>query len=294
MTDLATAAHARAAGVAARADRPRERRSERGTSLHAPATTAFARIGVDSRATDGSASSTQIGGYASVTESPYEMYDFFGPYTEVVSRGAFAVTLATSPLVEYTLNHGKTGSGIPMAHTRNGTLTLAEDDTGLSYLATVDPRRTDVADVLLALSRGDLAEASFKFSITAGTWSPDYTEFRIAQVDIEHGDVSTVNFGANPAATSALRAAIGKAQTGRALDPEDVNMLTQALGWFTALDMIVDEAQESLAAYLKVPNPDSCDCCGTDCACGDCAACPMPDQSASAASSMTFAQLLEA
>ena len=41
-------------------------------------------------------------------------------------------------------------------------------------------------------------EMSFMFRITAGHWSPDYTEFRINAVDINRGDVSAVNFGANP------------------------------------------------------------------------------------------------
>ena len=93
-----------------------------------------------------------------------------------------------------------------MAHTRNQTLDLAEDDTGLRYDAYVDPKRSDVKDMLKALERGDLAEASFKFRIDAGQWSPDYTEYRINAVDLHRGDVSAVNFGANPAASSAVRA----------------------------------------------------------------------------------------
>mgnify|MGYP000520524218 CR=1 FL=1 len=147
----------------------------------------------------------RVGGYASVTESGYEIWDMFGPYVEVVSQGAFGKTLSAAPLVEFTLNHGA-GGGLPMAHTRNQTLDLAEDDTGLRYDAYVDPKRSDVKDMLKALERGDLAEASFKFRIDAGQWSPDYTEYRINAVDLHRGDVSAVNFGANPAASSAVRA----------------------------------------------------------------------------------------
>lgn len=40
-------------------------------------------------------------------------------------------------------------------------------------------------------------------------------------------------------------------------DPADQNMLTQALGWLSAIDNIVDDAQETLAGYLEVPNPDT-------------------------------------
>jgi HK97 family phage prohead protease len=227
---------------------------------------------------------TTVGGYASVIEQPYEMYDMFGPYNEVVSRGAFGKTLASSPLVEFTVNHGA-GGALPMAHTRNGTLQLWEDETGLGYDASVDTARSDVMNLVLALARGDMAEASFKFHIDAGLWSPDYTEFRIAQVDLDHGDVSAVNFGASPFASSGLRSQMeqlaGRLAEKRALDPEDVNMLTQALAWFASVDLIVDQAQESLASYLGVSNPDD-----------DELETPAEDAGERAASGMTFAQLL--
>jgi HK97 family phage prohead protease len=146
---------------------------------------------------------------ASVTEQPYEMWDMFGPYTETVALGAFDKTLAANPTVEFTLNHNR-GGGAPMASTRNGTLELAAvkdgDLTGLSYDAQVDATRNDVSDMVKALDRGDLAEASFKFGITRGQWSPDFTEYRIEEVDMDGGDVTAANFGANPYATSSLRA----------------------------------------------------------------------------------------
>lgn len=161
------------------------------------------------RATLDDAGNAHVVGLASVTEEGYEMWDWAGPYTEVVSLDAFDATLASSPLVEFTLNHNR-GGGLPMAHTRNNTLMLSATkdggQTGLAYDASVDPTRTDVADMIKALERGDLAEASFKFRIVRGQWSPDYTEYRINEVDLHRGDVSAVNFGANPSATSALRA----------------------------------------------------------------------------------------
>ena len=202
-TTAKAAAEARAAGTRQITDRPQQRRG-------APDVGTLAVVRGVALATEerkkGDSSTTVVTGYASVTEVPYEMYDFFGPYTEVVTRGAFEKTLAASPLVEFTVNHGA-GGALPMAHTRNGTLTLTEDQTGLSFEATVDTTRSDVADLVKALQRGDMAEASFKFRIESGQWSPDYTEFRINAVDLEHGDVSSVNFGANPAATSGVREA---------------------------------------------------------------------------------------
>lgn len=218
MTDYAAAAQARSAGVRAPADRPAQRRCA--SPEDAPRGSLARLLSIEERAKKDADPST-VFGVASVVEQGYEMYDTFGPYTEVVSRGAFDATLATSPLVEFTLNHGH-GGGLPMAHTRNGTLSLAMDDEGLAFEASVDPSRSDVADMLKALSRGDLAEASFKFRIVRGQWSPDYTEYRIEEVDLDRGDVSAVNFGANPLATSAARAAAPKVarKSGVVLVPE--------------------------------------------------------------------------
>lgn len=207
-TTIADAALARRDGYAAPADRPTQRRMADVDDAPRAARAAAPRVetrSVEDGAADGE---THILGFASRTEQGYEMYDMYGPYTEVVSRDAFDKTLAENPLVEFTLNHARNG-GAPMAHTRNGTLTLDiekdGDETGLTYDANVDTSRTDVSDAVKALTRGDLAEASFKFRIVRGQWSPDYTEYRIEEVDLHRGDVSAVNFGANPLATSTVR-----------------------------------------------------------------------------------------
>lgn len=209
------AAQARAAGMRAHADRPQQRRCspEEGFGLGTVRTPInLDRLQIRSTTRNG-LKVVQVGGYASTTGQAYEMFDFWGPYTELVSPGSFGETLDASPLVEFTLNHGA-GGGIPMAHTRNDTLELGESEepdedgvTGLRYDAFVDPTRSDVSDMLKALERGDLAEASFKFRITKGSWSPDWTEYHIEGVDLNRGDVSAVNFGANPNATSGLRSA---------------------------------------------------------------------------------------
>lgn len=205
MNELQAAAVARAAGYPSQAARPAERRMSDDPGVRRSAV----RIKVDSlvecrEEERNGLTVVRVGGYASVTEHGYDMWDMFGPYTEIVSAGAFAKTLAASPTVEFALNHGR-GGGASMARTSNDTLDLLEDETGLRYDAYVDPRRTDVKDMLLALERGDLVEASFKFRIDSGQWSPDYLEYRINAADIDRGDVSAVNFGANPAASSGLR-----------------------------------------------------------------------------------------
>jgi HK97 family phage prohead protease len=145
--------------------------------------------------------STVVEGYASITEAGYEMYDAFGGYTEVVRAGAFAKTLAEQPHVQLLLNHG----GLSMAYTKAGTLDLAEDEQGLHMRAEVNPARNDVRDMLTALQDGNVDEMSFAFRVMRQQWSPEYDQRDITEVSLHRGDVSVVNFGANPETSVAMR-----------------------------------------------------------------------------------------
>ncbi|MFJ5804862.1 HK97 family phage prohead protease [Streptomyces sp. NPDC093093] len=144
----------------------------------------------------------EVEGYASSFERGYEMWDAFGPYTEVVAKGAADATLAADPEVVFRFNH----AGTPMASTRNGRLELWADDTGLGQRAWLNPKRSDVQLLIAAIEDQDVREQSFMFRITAGTWSPDYTEYRINSFDLERGDVGPVTYGANPHTTVSARA----------------------------------------------------------------------------------------
>lgn len=156
-------------------------------------------VQLDVRAQQGG--KTLVTGYASVTEEPYEMWDMFGAYSEVVRAGAFAKTLGENPQVQLLLNH----EGLAMAYTKAGTLRLSEDGTGLHMEAEVNPARRDVGDMLAALADGDVDEMSFAFRVMRQNWSPDYEQRDIVEVSLNRGDVSVVNFGANPATMVALR-----------------------------------------------------------------------------------------
>lgn len=143
----------------------------------------------------------QVEGYASAFEQGYEMYDFYGPYTEVVSKGAADATLAADPEVVFRFNH----AGTPMASTRNARLELWADEQGLGQRAYLNPKRSDVQLLVQAIEDADVREQSFMFRITSGQWSPDYTEYRINAFDLERGDVGPVTFGANPHTSIAAR-----------------------------------------------------------------------------------------
>ena len=201
MITRSTAAAARAAGVRQLADRPSQRRcAEHGSSFRASFGAA-----VQLRAKGDDESVLQFDGLAAATEQGYEMWDWYGPYTEIVSAGAFTTTLARSDLdVPLVLGHDQLRR---IARTTNGTLALEETDEGLRVLADLDPSDPDVAYIAPKLRAGLIDEMSFAFRITRGQWSPDYIEFRIQEAEIHRGDVAIVGFGANPFTDAALRGA---------------------------------------------------------------------------------------
>lgn len=133
-------------------------------------------------------------GYASSIESPYEMHDCCGPYTEVVRSGAFDKTLSEGCDTSFLLNH----TGLTMARTKAGTLKLAADDFGLHALANFDAARPDVQMLRSAVERKEIDEMSMAFRTLRQLWSPDYDQRDLLELSLDKGDVSAVNYGANP------------------------------------------------------------------------------------------------
>lgn len=144
-----------------------------------------------------------LSGYASVYDRPYRMVDKFGEYEERVRPGSGKKTLSENPDVVLVLNH----AGMPMARTKNGSLQLSDDSTGLHFDApNLNGERQTVREVAQAVEEGILDEASFAFKTTRQQWSDDYARRDIAEYSLHRGDVSVVTFGANPTTHVALRA----------------------------------------------------------------------------------------
>lgn len=150
-------------------------------------------------------------GMASVTGAPYRMWDMFGEYDEIVHVGAFTESLSRSDLdVPLVIDH-VSSRRIARTTVPAAPLSLTEvttgDRTGLRVLApALDRADPDVQYIVPKLRSGLIDEMSFRFLITSGRWSDDYTEFHIHAVDIHRGDVSIVGYGASPhTAGSGLR-----------------------------------------------------------------------------------------
>ena len=202
MTDLMEAALLRRDQVRTRADRPSQRRSaDDGWANYTRATPADIQFRAAS-----TADRLHFTGHATTYERGYEMWDWAGPYTEIVSAGAGEKSLKTPGLdVPLVLNHDSLRR---IATTLTGTLSLSEEDAGLLVDAPdLDPDEHDVAYIAPKLRSKMVTEMSFRFRILRGQWSPDYTEYRIEEYDIHRGDVAIVGYGANPTTDGSLRSA---------------------------------------------------------------------------------------
>lgn len=213
MLTIPEAAERRAAGVRAPADRPSQRRA---SEIGGAGVTRAISAQMTMRESTSSSGLLHFDGHASMYEREYEMWDEYGPYVEVVSAGAGAETLSRADLsCPLVLDHESLRR---IAITDNGSLTLTEDDLGLSCVApSLDPNDMDVRYIQPKMAAGLLSEMSFRFRITSGVWSPDCTQFRITSYDLHRGDVAIVGYGANPFTGSSLRehsAPVVTARTG--------------------------------------------------------------------------------
>lgn len=135
-------------------------------------------------------------GFFTVYNRGYPMWDSFGEYEEQVGSRSGAKSLARDPDVAWLENH----RGITMARTRNGTLILSELSEGGWHEGFLNAERDDVRRIVSAIDDGLVDEMSYAFTIPdgGGLWSEDWTTFQILEYDIDRGDVSAVNYGANP------------------------------------------------------------------------------------------------
>ncbi len=150
-----------------------------------------------------SGDSVVLTGYAS-TFSPYEMHG--GPagghgWIEQLDRRAFDRTLKARADLHLLLNH----EGLPLARTKSGTMKLSVDSQGLYVEATLDRSDPDVQRLEAKMKRGDLDEMSFAFHVKSQKWesAPGFDDDpmslrTLTEVSLHKGDVSVVNFGANP------------------------------------------------------------------------------------------------
>ena len=199
----------------------------------------------------GDAAKPNIAGYAAMFGVRSED---FGGWVEVISPDAFTACLATNPDVRALFNHDP---NVVLGRTASGTLTIAQDATGLKY--EIDPPETQAArDLLVSMSRGDISQSSFGFICRDSSWGYDEltgVEIRtVKQADLF--DVSPVTFPATTATTSGIRSL-------------PIDAPAEVRSRF--------ESRAAKPEKRADPNANGCMCDCPECQDNDCADCSNPD-----------------
>jgi HK97 family phage prohead protease len=146
------------------------------------------------------------------------------PFIETIAPGAFRKTLSETPDVRLLINH----EGLPLARTKNGTLTLTEDDRGLYMDATIADT-SEGRDLYKLVERGDVDQMSFAFRVIRQKYNEDRSQRTLTEVSLADGDVSVVTYPAYPTtsveAREALRKAIDAVKEGREVTGESLVVL---------------------------------------------------------------------
>jgi HK97 family phage prohead protease len=146
------------------------------------------------------------------------------PFKESIAPGAFRKTLSETPDVRLLVNH----EGLPLARTKNGTLTLTEDERGLYFSADLADTQ-EARDIHTLIARGDVDQMSFAFRVIRQKWSEDRSRRVLTEVSLSDGDVSVVTYPAYPTtsveAREELRKAIGAVKEGREITGESLVVL---------------------------------------------------------------------
>lgn len=147
-------------------------------------------------------------GYAAVFESlSVEMWGF----REKIAPGAFTASLGDD--VRALWNHD---TGIVLGRTKNSTLRLAEDKTGL--LVEIEPPAS-AASYVESIERGDVDQMSFGFRTLEHQWDEDENGVLIRTLlKVKLYEVSPVSFPAYPATSVGVRSE-ARSQRTEGVDP---------------------------------------------------------------------------
>jgi uncharacterized protein len=171
------------------------------------------------------------------------------PFIEYIAPGAFRKTLSETPDVRLLINH----EGLPLARTKNGTLTLTEDEVGLRFDAEL-PDTNEARDLYTLIERGDVDQMSFAFRVIRQKFNKDRSERTLTEVSLSDGDVSVVTYPAYPTtsveAREHLARAIQAVKEGREVSGESLIVLQSVFEKMSEGHEYVMEAVEMMAALM--------------------------------------------
>ncbi len=181
-------------------------------------------------------------GYAAVFDTPSEIRDWEGTYTETIARGAFTKTLSERiPLLQF--DHG--------THPMIGSIPLGvvqsarEDDNGLFVRARLSDNWL-VQPVREAIRDGGITGMSFQFSVLDDVWSKDRSARTIREVKLY--ELGPVVWPAYDDTSVGVRSEISKV-----LSPETLADLARVLTFSADLEAATRTSDEANDAPPETP-----------------------------------------
>jgi HK97 family phage prohead protease len=216
-------------------------------------------INFEMRAVD--ESGMTFSGYAAVFNSASRD---LGGFVEYIKPGAFARSLASRNKIMLLWNHD---TSMPLASTRNGSLTLREDKRGLFVEATL-PDTTLGRDIAAQVRSGLTDSMSFGFQVKRDSWNAsgdqrtleDVALFEVSLVTSEAysataGTVSVRNYVATADKTEidvdVLAEAMNDFEQGNELSPEKAGVIQAVLEKLTTPSVEETASPELLAIKRK-------------------------------------------
>ena len=126
-----------------------------------------------------------------VYNEPYAVRDYIGEFNETMKPGVVSDILDTCDC-RFLINH----TGMPLARTLSGTLTLTDTPTGLTYVANLSARQQLANDLAEAVQRRDISQMSCGFIVSRDEWLD--AETRDVYAFEQLLDISAVTYPASP------------------------------------------------------------------------------------------------
>jgi hypothetical protein len=173
------------------------------------------------------------------------------PFIETIAPGAFRKTLTETPDVRLLINH----EGLPLARTKNGTLRLQEDETGL-YMDADLPDTQAARDLYTLVERGDVDQMSFSFRVIRQKYNEGRTERTLMELSLADGDVSVVTYPAYPTtsveAREQIRAAMQAVKEGRDISPETKMVLENIFSDLSEGHEYIMKAAQIMSEFMEM------------------------------------------
>lgn len=186
-----------------------------------------------------------VAGYVNKTDEKSKMLGSKQKFTEVISKGAWQRAIDNAPEIHFLAEHDKSKI---LASTRNGSLTLTEDDNGLYMEARISPTSWG-QDYYTLIKDGILQNMSFGFRSVKDAWRNLGSHFERTVNELQLFEVSVVR---DPAYASSSISARGIDLVTDEVPDSEINLRTIEIRNEDDITAIANKIFEMLQANVKV------------------------------------------